>query len=198
MHALNGTQYMVSSGGIKDSEKVMRFFASESRFKRRLLAKAVLGLVQKTPDNICGRRFSIPLNEDGPYYVFVTFPRKKEHTEEEYRAFRSEYLKACCMVVRSVYPKAYDIVGFATESGKSLEGRSEDAMYFDGRHWDDGLQTEAKKLQEKLGILVEPQYHKIHDTEFPDIPEKQIPKVGRNEKCPCGSNLKYKRCHGRS
>lgn len=198
MHALNGIQYMVSSGGIKDSEKVMRFFASESRFKRRLLAKAVLGLVQKTPDNICGRRFSIPLNEDGPYYVFVTFPRKKEHTEEEYRAFRSEYLKACCMVVRSVYPKAYDIVGFATESGKSLEGRSEDAMYFDGRHWDDGLQTEAKKLQEKLGILVEPQYHKIHDTEFPDIPEKQIPKVGRNEKCPCGSNLKYKRCHGRS
>ena len=23
-------------------------------------------------------------------------------------------------------------------------------------------------------------------------------KVGRNERCPCGSNLKYKRCHGRS
>lgn len=25
---------------------------------------------------------------------------------------------------------------------------------------------------------------------------KSIPKVGRNEKCPCGSGLKYKRCHG--
>jgi len=23
------------------------------------------------------------------------------------------------------------------------------------------------------------------------------PKVGRNERCPCGSGLKYKRCHGR-
>ncbi len=22
-------------------------------------------------------------------------------------------------------------------------------------------------------------------------------KIGRNEKCPCGSNKKYKRCHGR-
>ncbi|MYC31343.1 MAG: hypothetical protein F4X65_14855 [Chloroflexi bacterium] len=22
-------------------------------------------------------------------------------------------------------------------------------------------------------------------------------KIGRNEKCPCGSNRKYKRCHGK-
>lgn len=27
--------------------------------------------------------------------------------------------------------------------------------------------------------------------------KKKIKKVGRNEKCPCGSNLKYKKCHGR-
>lgn len=197
MHAMNGTQYMVSSGGIKDSEKVMRFFDSESRFKRRIMAKTILGLIEKTPDNICGRRFSIPLNEDGHYYVFVAFPRKKEHTEEEYRAFRGEYLKACCMIIRFVYPKAYDIVGFATEAGKSLEDRSEDAMYFDGRHWNDEMQAAAKELQEKLEIFVEPRYYKVHDIEFPDVPEKQIPKVGRNERCPCGSNLKYKRCHGR-
>ena len=26
--------------------------------------------------------------------------------------------------------------------------------------------------------------------------EKVIPKVGRNERCPCGSDLKYKKCHG--
>lgn len=172
MHALSGTQYMVSTGGIKDSEKVMRFFAGESRFKRRLLAKAILGLIEKTPENICGRRFSIPLNEDGPYYVFVAFPRKKEHTEKEYRAFRGEYLKVCCMVVRSVYPKAHDIIGFATEAGKSTERRSEDAMYFDGRHWNDKMHEEAKELQEKLGILVGPTYYKVHDTEFPDVPDK--------------------------
>lgn len=168
-HALNGTQYMVSAGGVRDSEKVMRFFASESRFKRRLLSKAVLGLIEKTPENICGRRFSVPLDNDGPYYVFVAFPRKKERAEKEYRAFRGEYLKACCMVVRSVYPEAWDIIGFATEAGKSLGGRSEDAMYFDGRHWNDAMQKEAKELQEKLGILVELTYHRAHDTEFPDV-----------------------------
>ena len=26
---------------------------------------------------------------------------------------------------------------------------------------------------------------------------REMPKVGRNEPCPCGSGKKYKRCHGR-
>ena len=25
---------------------------------------------------------------------------------------------------------------------------------------------------------------------------RETPKVGRNEPCPCGSGLKYKKCHG--
>lgn len=29
------------------------------------------------------------------------------------------------------------------------------------------------------------------------ISHDKIPKVGRNEKCPCGSGLKYKKCHGK-
>jgi len=197
IHALNSTQYMVSAGGVKDSEKVMRFFASESRFKRRLLSKAVLGLIKKTPENIYGRRFIVPqLDEKGPYYVFVAFPRKKEYTEEEYRAFRGRYLEVCCMVVRSVYPEAKDIIGFATEAGKFSKGKSEDAIYFDGRHWNNEMQKEAEELQTELEILVDPTYHKVHYTEFPDVSDKQVPKVGRNEKCPCGLGVKYKKCHG--
>ncbi len=195
-NALNGTQYNTSAGGIKDSEKIMRFFASETRFRRRILSKTVLGLIEKTPNDICGRRFSVPLTKDGTYYAFITFPKKNHHTEQQYRAFRSEYLKICCMVVRAVYPNAKDIIGFATESGKELKGRSEDALYLDGRHWNEGMQKEALELQKKLGILMEPNYYKMSDTEFPDVNPTQIPKVGRNEKCPCGSSKKYKRCHG--
>ena len=26
---------------------------------------------------------------------------------------------------------------------------------------------------------------------------RDFPKVGRNEPCPCGSNIKYKKCHGK-
>lgn len=27
--------------------------------------------------------------------------------------------------------------------------------------------------------------------------QRQVPKVGANQPCPCGSGLKYKRCHGK-
>ena len=29
-------------------------------------------------------------------------------------------------------------------------------------------------------------------------PARAVTKVGRNERCPCGSDLKYKHCHGRA
>ncbi|MEI0739338.1 SEC-C metal-binding domain-containing protein [Paenibacillus sp. JTLBN-2024] len=30
-----------------------------------------------------------------------------------------------------------------------------------------------------------------------DDSDNTVPKVGRNEPCPCGSGLKYKKCHGK-
>ena len=30
----------------------------------------------------------------------------------------------------------------------------------------------------------------------PETFKREVPKVGRNEKCPCGSGKKYKQCHG--
>jgi preprotein translocase subunit SecA len=31
----------------------------------------------------------------------------------------------------------------------------------------------------------------------PDLSGDNVPKVGRNDPCPCGSGKKYKQCHGR-
>jgi preprotein translocase subunit SecA len=41
------------------------------------------------------------------------------------------------------------------------------------------------------------QFHTNKDDESPAKPmQRDQPKVGRNEMCPCGSGKKYKRCHG--
>jgi preprotein translocase subunit SecA len=32
--------------------------------------------------------------------------------------------------------------------------------------------------------------------EPPKAPEPELPKVDRNDPCPCGSGKKYKKCHG--
>jgi hypothetical protein len=35
------------------------------------------------------------------------------------------------------------------------------------------------------------------DLRMPDAPAFGVTSVGRNERCPCGSGLKWKQCHGR-
>lgn len=172
-HALGGTQHRVSSGGIKDSEKIMRFFAKESRFRRRSLAKSILGLVNKpTPPNFANIRFVVPLEENGVYYVLMTLSKGSSQSEEEYRAFRGEYLYVCCLVVRLVYPDAKDIVGFATEPRYNSIESSEDAIYFDGSDWNKKLEKTTKRLQKDLNILINPKQTVVSDSEFPDVEHK--------------------------
>ena len=46
-------------------------------------------------------------------------------------------------------------------------------------------------LREEFGKI-------LREQDLPDLADlTQIPKVGRNDPCPCGSGLKYKRCHGK-
>jgi preprotein translocase subunit SecA len=86
----------------------------------------------------------------------------------------------------------------------------------------DALKAEASTYADRLGVslnallavalrdyLDHPARQGPGDTEPPDdlgdlppleaYPElaEDVPKVGRNEPCPCGSGKKYKVCHGR-
>jgi hypothetical protein len=38
--------------------------------------------------------------------------------------------------------------------------------------------------------------HRIRTQRMPGAPVRAVRKVGRNERCPCGSGRKYKHCHG--
>jgi len=38
--------------------------------------------------------------------------------------------------------------------------------------------------------------HRIRTERLSGAPIRAVAKVGRNERCPCGSGLKYKHCHG--
>ena len=63
----------------------------------------------------------------------------------------------------------------------------------------EGLLSKIKndfiKILFNLNIVVSPIEKKIEDKK--QIVEKdEFQKVGRNEKCPCGSGKKFKHCHG--
>jgi len=193
--ALRGEQYFVTAGGIKDSEKVLRFMAREPRWKRRYLARALLEMLRTTPADKRRLRVVPPADEGEPYYVFLLLPTFSEKTDDENRTARRTFLEKCCDVTRLEYPDAKDIVGIATESGANLDSRSEDAIYFDARGWNVEMETEARLIQKQLRILTHAKWIKETMQEYPDVPIAGVlSKNPRNKQCPCGSGKKYKHC----
>jgi hypothetical protein len=57
------------------------------------------------------------------------------------------------------------------------------------------LDTRAERLRTKEVHLAAWE-HQIRTERMPGAPVRAVMKVGRNERCPCGSGRKYKHCHG--
>ncbi|MEN8114339.1 MAG: SEC-C metal-binding domain-containing protein [Actinomycetota bacterium] len=57
------------------------------------------------------------------------------------------------------------------------------------------LDTRAERLRTKEVHLAAWE-HRIRTQRMSGAPIHAVTKVGRNQRCPCGSGLKYKHCHG--
>ncbi len=165
-HILENTQYYTTHPGIDTSERVIRFLAREPRTRRRLLARSLLELIEKTPSSYKATRVMLPSKEGDPFYVFLLLPHLKGVPLIEYREVRMKLLEACCIVAKLKFPDANDIVGIATETGQS-EYRSEDAIYYDGRGWGPEEKAEAQSLQEDLGLLTRTTMFRSTEKEYP-------------------------------
>jgi hypothetical protein len=201
-HALANTQYHVSEGGVRDSERVMRFFAREPRTRRRMLAGALHEMLRISKPNEARRRAMSPSRPGDPWFVFVLFPYDHAASHEENREARGAYLEACMMAVKVRWPDAQHIVGIATEAGLETRPRSEDAAYFDCTDWCSDMQTRAVALRDEFELFVSPNLKYESVKEYPTTRidgslVHAIPKNPRNKPCPCDSGKKYKHCHGR-
>jgi hypothetical protein len=198
--ALAGEQHYTFPPGFKSSERIMRFLAREPRVRRRMLARALAEILEKTPENMRATRIMLPSRQGDPYYVFLLFPYPPSKPYEEYREVRRSFLLACCQVAKLRFPQALDIVGIATEAGPSKGGRSEDAIYFDARGWTDDDSRKVKELQKEFGLLENLSSFYFREKEYPDIQyhttqelDRRRRKNPRNKPCPCGSGMKYKK-----
>jgi SEC-C motif-containing protein len=198
-HVLAGTSYSVGNATVSDQEPLLRFMASESRFARRFLADAVLGLIEKTPTGrpmFRANRVVKPTHGGGPYYVFLLFQGKEGETEEKYRLARRNLLEMLCMATKLKFPDVEYIVGYATAPGAAA-GSSEDAICLDVRVWTNELRAQAEEYRDKLGLLTNT---KAFSKKFHEYPiahgrrDGQPPHSMRNSPCSCGSGKKYKHC----
>ena len=67
------------------------------------------------------------------------------------------------------------------ETTKDMDGESAEAAPFDVRYLRGDANDDGSVASET----------------DPSTVRQQVPKVGRNDPCPCGSGKKYKHCHGR-
>lgn len=204
-HIIGGTLYCAPGEGYAYLDKSLWFLARESRLRRKVLSKALVGLLESTK-GFGNARLVIPTVAGDPYYVFLILSSDKYESEADYRIARREVLHAYIGTVKILNPDAEDIVGFATETAK-FDSRSEDVIYADVREWTTEMQADAEAKRDYYNCFKTVVKREFSDHEYPDPARYEnavsisfggptrSTKYPRNEKCHCGSGLKYKNCH---
>jgi hypothetical protein len=196
-HLMEGTQYKPMTEAISDQERSFRWLARENRTRRRILARALLGLIEKTPPDFKASRVMLPSRPGDPFYIFLLLPHHATVSEQDYREVRGNLLRHYCQVVKLQFPEAQHIVGMATESGQR-DHRSEDFAHLDATHWTEELNEEARRSKRDFGILANTKTFSARENEYPAARQggTQPAYISRNSLCMCGSRKRYKRCHG--
>lgn len=200
-HLLEGSQYQIpeyrmADPSIANQERGLRFLAREGRVRRRMLAKALLGLMERGNAHGKAARIVQPGNAGDPYYVFLSLQHPPNRTFEVYRRGRARLLEAYCMATRLEHADAHYVVGIATEP-LNYDARSEDMFVMDGSIWTAEMAAQADVLKREFGIFTGLRQTQFYEPEYPLQRDQEVSKGrNRNQPCPCGSGHKYKKCCG--
>jgi hypothetical protein len=190
-------------------DQILRIMAREPRTSRRLLSQGLIEQMSAAPPGLISIRTHLSRDSNERAYISVFMPSRDETTRQCRRAYLSNYCFVAAWKLRQV--KA--IVGIATELGIERKTRSYDVGLVQISEWTPELEAQAEELQKKMDIFDKKLVHKAASVdEYPSKEDAYDPhygmyrdrnasktpsrKVGRNEACPCGSHIKYKRCCG--
>ena len=198
--ALDGSMRTIYKTGSGNEDIVLRYMAIEDRLSRRGLSKAILNSIKQCgPDQISLTSFLSHATSDLLYvFLQVDIVRAKSYTE--YISRRRELLK-----LYMAFAKAKSIsenlninkfIGIAIEPPKHRKVSSSDLAYTEFQGWTEREQRIFEEERIKQKVLMAPfgQWFQNMEAEWPD--GIRTIKIGVNDKCPCGSGKKYKKCCG--
>lgn len=198
--ALDGSMKIISKTSTDSQDVVLRYMATEDRLSRRVLSKSIFNAIKKCgPDQVCVTVFLSNTTADLLYlFLQVDTARATSYTEYIYRrrdllGLYINFAKAKCVAENKNINK---IIGIAIEPPKHRKVTSSDLVYANFRGWPKQEQDFWDAERIKHGVLLQPfskMFQKM-EAEWPDG-IKTI-KIGVNDKCPCGSGKKYKKCCG--
>lgn len=186
-HMLGGTILSEGDFSFDDMTRGLRIMASERRFSRRILSKAIIEKVTSIPQGQRGVRVLISPENNDNGYVWLVVPIPEYCTSyADYRKYRKEILSIYCASTKLLFPDVKYIVGIATEPMGGNGG--EDMVFIDSTQWTEDDYDRARKDRDEFKILVPTNVKRTdgHDYQFPilpgDYPEKEITNNKENGK----------------
>jgi hypothetical protein len=167
----------------------IKTLASENVVSRARLAKELFDKYHAVPEFVRSARVVPSLSNKRRLYVLLFFPWSDEYASyEEYRKDRLDCMVLYAHVAAYKYQKPREIVVFGSATKGATPG-SETILVIDT--------STPLKAEDRANAQYIMRYHDILN----DITEIRSSNVeekspGRNEKCPCGSSKKFKKCCG--
>ncbi|PLX70335.1 MAG: hypothetical protein C0602_05860 [Denitrovibrio sp.] len=195
-NAIDGT--LIGQENIITGKNPLVEMAKEPRSFRTLLGKNLIRVIDEFPesDNKSSRLLSVisSFYSDTLYVILQLKPNHEINYETEYRPVRRKMLAIACGVAKNRFPEISKIIGITFDSPKYTKINSEDFILLDCSDWGQKDEEFYNEKNKDFGFFQNIKDKKSDFFELPHSPEKKQIKIGRNEKCPCGSGLKYKKC----
>lgn len=167
-HYLERTLELGNELEVIDYERLVRIMASESRFRRRILSKAIL----ERADRAREVKISSLLPSDQRDVVYVLLIGRGAQVQDygEYRADRSRELRLRCYAAKAARLNCRYIIGIGLDA-RGVGGGSEDFAYLDTSGWTDEVIARSSRMREEMqffipGTMIE---SRESENEYPEI-----------------------------
>lgn len=197
---LNDITEIVYQSQPSDKDVLLRYMAIEDRLSRRIFSNAMLGAIDRCEQDQIRMTAFMSRVTSGLLYIFlqvdsIRFSGFREYIEAR-RNMLERYVyfaKAKCTEENVRIDK---IVGIVIEPPKYRQVRGTDMVYAEFKDWPQTEQEYWNSERIKQGVFRQKisDWNHLFDREWPGSDKPR--KIGVNEKCPCGSGKKYKKCCG--
>lgn len=200
-NALKGTGLGNSNPFVGRS--AINYMAREPRFVRRALSDRIRKAIEDFPQSdapIVRYVSLLPSFFERQAYVFLQLKvMDKGDYATEYRPKRTALLEIACAAAKLKWPNLERVIGIAIDAPK-YAGRinSEDLALMEFDNWTEEVRSNYEEINRELKFFANPTETRQTVYEFPvtsgNSKRRRRKKVGANERCPCGSGKKYKKC----
>jgi len=192
---------------ISEVETPLRLMAMESRTHRRNLSRAFSYLMHKPFSNETSQiRTVLSEKRNAVAYAFLCMSRGSM-SDAEYRQRRSSALLTHVMTLPIRFKDLEWIIGIATETPPRQRHTYDFVAMETSKMLPEDIELARSMLEDQIRRRREPvRVFESHEDEYPlnaetpihTLRELKSGKPGRNDRCPCLSGKKYKKCCGRS